>query len=508
MTVLKVKPSGYDAGGWDSSDYPMENAYDDDLTTVARCTLRRNRTRKCTYNFTLPSLPEGCIVNGIKLHLLLKCANSNSSGACFLTIKHNDSTTLKEIHLEFVNDGVDYDLELTKDQYDNLTSISFEGKYTTIMFTCYAYIFDMYISVDYTDLTQTMLLSDSEVWVCENETHTITAQAYPITSVTWTTDDPNIIDLVPSNNGFTCDIIGKVPGQCYLTATHADNSECTKRILVVVNQLTVICTPTINIGDNALKTLAIGPNEIKRIYLGDKQLFTEKQEVVYTDIKHDNIPKDFSMNLYTRLVPDKYISGILCRVSTYIDTAGHLAGALRTTNNASGITGGDSSACYSFIPVYSGEDIIIDIPKTDYGIGLVGYDANKDYYQTWFGPDNGWANYKKYTDADIEKWTHMTCPIPQEGVKYIRWCMDSTDTDKYYFRRYSVQPIDLKVYPLNSTESSKIIYTSSDENVAIVKDNMIVAKSAGTCVITITCGSVYSKINLTIVDNSSEFATY
>ena len=86
--------------------------------------------------------------------------------------------------------------------------------------------------------------------------------------------------------------------------------------------------------------------------------------------------------------------------------------------------------------------------------------------------------------------------------------MDSTDTDKYYFRRYSVQPIDLKVYPLNSTESSKIIYTSSDENVAIVKDNMIVAKSAGTCVITITCGSVYSKINLTIVDNSSEFATY
>ena len=41
MTIMKIKPSGYDAGTWDSKTYPMENAYDDDLTTVARCTLRR-----------------------------------------------------------------------------------------------------------------------------------------------------------------------------------------------------------------------------------------------------------------------------------------------------------------------------------------------------------------------------------------------------------------------------------------------------------------------------------
>ena len=508
MATLKVRPIGYDAGDWDSSDYPMENAYDDDLTTVARCTLRRNRTRKCAYNFSPPSLPAGSIVNSIKLHLLLKCSNSNSSGACFLTIKHNDATTLKEIHLEFVNDGVDYDIEMTKDQYDSLTSLSFEGKYTTIMFTCYAYIFDMYILVDYTDLSQTMLLSDSEVWVCNGDSHIITANAYPVTSITWTTDDPNIIDLIPSDNGFSCNIVGKNPGRCNITATHADNSECTKQISVCVNQLSTVCTPNIGLGNNKLKSLAVGHIEIKKIYLGSKELFTESQEIVYTDIKHDDIPNDFTMNLYTRLVPDKYISGILCRVSTYIDTAGHLAGALRTTNNASGITGGDSSACYNFIPVYSGEDIIIDIPKTDYGIGLVGYNANKDFYQTWFGPDDGWGNYDKQGDADIEKWTHMICPIPTEGVKYIRWCMDSTDTDKYYFRRYSVQPIDLKIYPLNSTESDKIIYVSSDENVAIVENNMIKAKSAGTCTITITCGSVFSKINLTIVDNSDEFATY
>jgi hypothetical protein len=166
---MKIKPSGYDAGTWDSKTYPMENAYDDDLTTVARCTLRRiSGTKKCTYNFSLPELPEGSIINKVNLRLLLKCANSNSTGACYLAIKLNDTElTLKEIHLEFVNDGINYSIPLSEEQYKSLKSLSFVGRYATITFTCYAYIFDMYIELDYTDLNQTMLSDDSEIWIAK-----------------------------------------------------------------------------------------------------------------------------------------------------------------------------------------------------------------------------------------------------------------------------------------------------------------------------------------------------
>lgn len=142
MTIMKIKPSGYDAGSWDSGTYPMENAYDDDLSTVARCTLKRNSTKKCTYNFSLPELPEGTIINKVNLRLLLKCANYNSTGACFLAIKlNNTDLTLKELHLQYVNDGVDYSIPLSEEQYKSLTSLSFIGKYSTIFF----YLLCLYI---------------------------------------------------------------------------------------------------------------------------------------------------------------------------------------------------------------------------------------------------------------------------------------------------------------------------------------------------------------------------
>ena len=103
----------------------------------------------------------------------------------------------------------------------------------------------------------------------------------------------------------------------------------------------------------------------------------------------------------------------------------------------------------------------------------------------------------------------MTCTIPREGVNYIRWCMDSFDTDKYYFRRYSAQVIDAVAYPLNSTENNEIHYESLDESIAVIENNnRIRAKSAGSCIIKVTCGTITTNINLTINDNSSDFVTY
>lgn len=511
MTIMKIKPSGYDAGSWDSGTYPMENAYDDDLATVARCTLKRNSTKKCTYNFSLPELPEGTIINKVNLRLLLKCANYNSTGACFLAIKlNNTDLTLKELHLQYVNDGVDYSIPLSEEQYKSLTSLSFIGKYSTIFFTCYAYIFDMYIELDYTDLNQTMLSDDSEIWIAKGENHTINVNAYPRTSINWTSDKSDIVKLVPTDDGFSCNVIAKKIGSCNITATHSNNSNCTKTFSVNVNEIIEDISYNFNTGVKNIKAMSIGENKIKKIYLGDKKLFTTSNpRIPHTNFNFRNITQDLTMNLYTRLMPEKYINGILCRVSTYIDTAGHLAGALRTTNDSSGITGDDSSATYDFIPVFPGEDIIIDIPTTKYGIGLVGYGETKDYYQTWFGPDKGWADYKKYTDGDIENYNNMTCTIPTEGVNYIRWCMDSFDTDKYYFRRRSAQIIDAVAYPLNSTENNEIHYESLDESIAVIENNnRIRAKSAGSCIIKVTCGTITANINLTINDNSSDFVTY
>lgn len=512
MTIMKIKPSGYDAGSWDSGTYPMENAYDDDLATVARCTLRRiSGAKKCKYNFTLPELPEGSIINKVNLRLLLKCANSNSTGACYLAIKLNDTElTLKEIHLEFVNDGINYSIPLSEEQYKSLKSLSFVGRYATITFTCYAYIFDMYIELDYTDLNKEMLSDDSEIWIAKGENHIINVNAYPRTSINWTSDKPDIVKLVPTDNGFSCNVIGKKIGSCNITATHSNNSNCTKTFSVNVNEIIEDISYNFNAGIKNIKAMSIGENKIKKIYLGDKKLFTASNpRIPHTNFNFKNITQDLTMNLYTKLTPEKYINGILCRVSTYIDAAGHLAGALRTTNDSSGITGDDSSATYDFIPVFPGEDIIIDIPTTKYGIGLVGYGETKDYYQTWFGPANGWANYNKYTDADIEKYNNMTCTIPAEGVNYIRWCMDSFDTDKYYFRRYSAQTIDAIAYPLNSTEDNEIHYESLDESIAVIENNnRIRAKSAGSCIIKVTCGTITTNINLTINDNSSDFVTY
>lgn len=511
MTIMKIKPSGYDAGKWDSGTYPMENAYDDDLTTVARCSLRRaTGEKKCTYNFSLPELPEGSIINKVNLRLRLKCANSNSTGACYLIVKLNDSDILKEIHLEFVNDGINYSIPLTEDQYKSLNSLSFTGKYTTITFACYAYIFDMYIELDYTNLNETMLSDDSELWIAKGKNHVINVNAYPKTIINWTSDKSDIVELIPSNNGFSCNVVAKKIGSCNITATHNNNSNCTKTFSVNVNEIIEDISFNFNTGINNIKAVSLGENKIKKIYLGDKKLFTTSNpRIPHTNFIFNNITQDLTMNLYTRLIPEKYINGILCRVDAYIGVAGHLAGALRTTNDSSGVTGEDSSVTFDFIPVFPGENIIIDIPTTKYGIGLVGYGETKEYYQTWFGPDNGWANYDKYRDGDIENYNNMNCPIPTEGVNYIRWCMDSFDTDKYYFRRYSVQIIDAIAYPLNSTESNEIYYESSDESIAVIENNnRIRAKSAGSCIIKVTCGTITTNINLTIIDNSSDFIDY
>ena len=500
MATLKIKPSSYTTNKWKN----IEKMYDNDTSTYASCTVNlTTNDLSCDLHITKPSLPDYYIINNIKLHLVARGKTMTNDGGHWLRIYINETNQISDLHLGFC-DGIEYDIPLTIDQYNQMNennSMKLTAHRANSRTNINIHIFDFYIEIDYTDLSQTMITdTNDDIWIYKKEITTININAYPKTLINWSVDNPNIIDLQPTSNGFSCNIIGKAVGECIITATHSENSECKTQFKINVNKLIENNYCSFILNNVTLNHIMIGEQNVAFVYLGSTKVFEYKTHIPYNEFKFNTLTKDFTMPLYTRLTSQTYMKAYIDRLDGHIrNYAAAPPGELEEDNS--------SIATVDYIPVYDNEEIIFNYPSTEYGIGLCSYTGIHEYYKTWFGPDKGWGNYNMSDSGGDVTGTTTTCIIP-EGAKYIRWCGNDMTGEQIFARRYSVQNIDLIPYPPNSTYTFNTEYKSSDESVAVIEGSMIRAKSAGNCIITVTHGQISTNINLTIIDNSNDFTTY
>ena len=532
--TIIFKPVSYQndsENGWTKN---FEAPYDNDTTTAVKAE-KINQTIKYITYYWDPIEIDFNIYKPIKYTLKTQacCKNSGATGPAFLySTLLGTGREFDMMHLQHHLDWYVYEHDINYEEFLALRSgvkygIKCPYKLSNLgdIFGLHAYIYDLYVEIEYIDLSENLELDISQVYLEVGESVTVTATTYPIdTNIIWSNYNNNgVVYFEPSADGKTCKITAINEGSCIATAMQENNTSINNTIAIDAYKPNIeAVSSSIKVGNSTINSALLQATNISKIYLGDQLLLSTNKTVPCTGFKYNNLKTTVIMPLYERIIDEAgYTEGILCRQYNYCDLkdginvtsmgAGHMYGGIKNTDDAASKT----KTNLSLIKVIPGEKLIMDYPTTKYSFGLMGYGADKKGVLTYYGPGYEWHHYSwrdNGDDADIEG-PHNETIIPSE-VHYIRWCYAfskyNQDMDAIvYLRRLSYREIDIEPMPPNTTEIHEFSYASSNTNIAVIENgNIIRAVAAGECTITVTYGSQTVNIRLIIYDNSSQFPTY
>lgn len=540
IRTMKLKPTSYQNTDW-TTDYPFEYAYDDDTSTAVKGLIKTGDACFIKY-FWSPSaidlqryiFTDKLPGTGIKLCMQACCKNSTATGQGVLRVGLiSNNRDLDHAWLWYYCDWKTYEYDLTYNEY--LTTdqgVEFEGYSEHDLGTVaglvgqgtYAYIFDLYLKINYVDAGEEIILSHIEETLHQEQMLHVEAYFYPLSdNLVWSVyEDSDIVKIYPSADGRTCDIVAEKTGECFVVVQSESNPSITNSIYLFINEAEVERRTAFRIGDKTINSsnLRFGNSFVPKVYLGDNLLVDNIYTVPYEKFVFNSLKEQVYIPLYTQLTaPTGYCVGLVCRNGNYIGLGlldgGHEPGGIKSSDGDLSVDVGNATDATltgkEQTPVYPGEKLIITYPTTTYSFGLVGYDANGDYKYTYFGDSIGWQNYDYQDDADIEG-PQLNVTIPDD-VYYIRWCYHkgnySEEMDKLcYLRRYTVRDIDLEAWPPNATEGATMSATSSNTGIAKIENGMIRAQAPGQCTVTVTQGSLSATINVYVYDNSELFGSY
>ena len=178
----------------------------------------------------------------------------------------------------------------------------------------------------------------------------------------------------------------------------------------------------------------------------------------------------------------------------------------------------DSSDAYK-VTVDSGDDVTIEVKDAAF---LMVSDANYDYLnEEGVNPftltaaqldgatltDKQMATLVKFTPADNSKITYLSIMDAMAGASYHLFIERTVkavpaagitlDKAELTLRPTEKATLTATVAPENTTDP--VVWTSSNDAVATVKDGVVTAEEEGTATITVTCGSVKAECTVTVL---------
>lgn len=184
-------------------------------------------------------------------------------------------------------------------------------------------------------------------------------------------------------------------------------------------------------------------------------------------------------------------NGYICR------SPGHILGNGKKYGD---INDSSQDITTDFIPCNSTNTFELTVPFSQYGLGIVAYDLNKNAIKVYTA-DNKWVSFD--TGANVEiKVTSLTISSLPENTAYIRICFNLNNlsnvvlTKKYGAGTISQQTLIATVTPTNTTD--KVVWSVNPTGICTVNNGVVTAIKNGTCIITATCGSHSATCNVTV----------
>ena len=237
-------------------------------------------------------------------------------------------------------------------------------------------------------------------------------------------------------------------------------------------------------------------NIVARLTYVDSYVNALQEAIPCTNITLDK--SELTINSSTEIPSDENIdvtkntqNGYICR------SASHIVG---TEKKYGDIKDSAQDITTDFIPCNSANTFELTVPASQYGLGIVAYDLNKDAIKVYTA-DNKWASFGTGGSPEIRV-TALTISSIPENTAYIRICFNLHDlsnvvlTKKYGAGTTSQEKLIATVTPTNT--SDKIVWSVNPTGICTVKDGVVTPIKNGECVVTATCGTKSATCNVTV----------